>query len=327
MTQARDPVRARVTDAMLQASVVGSYSKLGPALRSRAARWEDPRGLAGRQVVVTGATSGLGLATARRLCHLGADVCLVGRRADRLASAAATLQGPGTVTQELADLEDLEQVGALGERLRSRPRPVEVLVHNAGALLRRYHASPQGTETTVTVHLLAPYVLTECLMGSLSARRHGRVITVTSGGLYTQRFSLEKLVAPPEAYHGAVAYARAKRAQLVLTAEWQRRYGPRGVDFCTVDPGWVDTPGLATGLPRFSRLLGPLLRTPEQGCDTVVWLAGNSDRPPCGGGLWLDRRPRTRHLLPWTRPQRGQRQAEGQMLWEWCRQQVAGARG
>ena len=81
----------------------------------------------------------------------------------------------------------------------------------------------------------------------------------------------------PAGYRGAVAYARAKRAQVVLSHEWARRWASEGLASYAVHPGWVATPGLATGLPTFAKL-GPLLRTPAQGADTIAWLAADEPR-------------------------------------------------
>ena len=101
---------------------------------------------------------------------------------------------------------------------------------------------------------------------------------VSSGGMYTERFDLDRLEMDPEHYDGVRAYARAKRAQVVLAREWSRRWSACGVASYAMHPGWVDTPGLASGLPSFT-YLGPLLRRPEEGADTAVWLAAGAARP------------------------------------------------
>jgi len=137
----------------------------------------------------------------------------------------------GRIDVELADLGDLEQVRRLGERLLERLDRLDVLINNAGALLRNYTRAPDGHELTITVHLLAQFALTQGLLPLLEASAPSRVITMTSGGMYTQKFSLGTLVMSEDDYDGTVAYARAKRAQVVLTHELQRRFGPKGVDF------------------------------------------------------------------------------------------------
>ena len=140
-------VPARIVDAVLEATVVGSFSRIGPEVRRRLARWEDPPAAAGRQMVVTGATSGLGLSAATELARLGASVCLVGRDPGRTDSARepSGRRPPGArVTTELADLGDLDQVAALADRLSARLDRLDVLVHNAGALLRTRRTSPRA---------------------------------------------------------------------------------------------------------------------------------------------------------------------------------------
>jgi dehydrogenase/reductase SDR family protein 12 len=316
--------RARLIDAILEVSVVGSFSKIGPAIRRPTAHWVQPPSVADRVIVITGATSGLGLAAATELSQLGAKVCLVGRDRQRTDEAKALVETAGgtDVITELADFADLDEVGALADRLSDRLERIDVLVHNAGALHRTYRTSPQGVEATVSLHLLAPYVLTERLQPLLAASAPSRVITMTSGGMYTQRFALDQLLMSEQNYDGATAYARAKRAQVVLTHEWQRRYGHSGVDYHVVHPGWANTPGLTSGLPAFARVAHPLLRSASDGADTLVWLAGSRESSPEGGHLWLDRRPRMEYYLPWTWVPPSRRGAEGRVLWDWCHDQV-----
>ena len=111
-----------------------------------------------------------------------------------------------------------------------------------------------------------------------------------------------------------MAYARAKRAQVVLTRLWARGLRGTNVVAHAVHPGWADTPGIAASLPRFRRVMGPFLRTPEQGADTIVWLAAAPEPARSSGLLWLDRRPRPFDRLPGTRV--SAEEASG--LWEAC---------
>jgi NAD(P)-dependent dehydrogenase (short-subunit alcohol dehydrogenase family) len=317
---------ATAVDAVLEASVVGSFTRIGPAVRRRLEHWVDPPAVAGRTMVITGATSGLGLAAACALSRRGANLVLVGRDPTRSEQARRTVRAVSTggrIDVELADLGDLEQVRRLGERLLERLDRLDVLINNAGALLRNYTRAPDGHELTITVHLLAQFALTQGLLPLLEASAPSRVITMTSGGMYTQKFSLGTLVMSEDDYDGTVAYARAKRAQVVLTHELQRRFGPKGVDFHVVHPGWADTPGVHSGLPTFTKVVGPLFRTPEVGADTAVWLAGQPDGEPEGGQLWLDRRPRGLYRLPWTYESEAELTADGEALYEWCKVMTA----
>jgi NAD(P)-dependent dehydrogenase (short-subunit alcohol dehydrogenase family) len=329
--EAPDPqlrVGARVIDRALETTVVGSFSKIGPAIRHRTARWATPPAAAGRMIVVTGATSGLGLAAARELARLGASLCLVGRDRQRTERAKKEVEAAagGAVRTELADFDDLDEVAALSDRLMDRLDRIDVLAHVAGALFRQRRTSRQGVEATVNLHLLAPFVLSERLRPLLVAAAPARVITMTSGGMYAQGFALNELVMAEAEYDGTIAYARAKRAQVVLTHEWQRRYGQSGVTFHATHPGWADTPGLTSGLPAFARVARPLLRSASAGADTLVWLAGSPGGSPEGGRLWLDRRARGEYYLPWTWVPPARRATDGRALWEWCREQTVSQR-
>jgi dehydrogenase/reductase SDR family member 12 len=105
----------------------------------------------------------------------------------------------------------------------------------------------------------------------------------------------------PSGYRGVTAYARAKRAQVALSREWAARFDAAGIAFHAMHPGWSDTAGLAAALPRFHRLARPVLRRPDQGADTIVWLATAAPDRLGSGRFWHDRRPRSEHRVPWTR--------------------------
>ena len=109
------------------------------------------------------------------------------------------------------------------------------------------------------------------------------------------------------------AYAKAKRAQVALSREWARRIAGTGVAFHAMHPGWVNTPGVATTLPGFYRATRPILLTPEQGADTIVWLAAMPPERLGSGRFWHDRRPRPEYPLPWTR---GHDPGAARKLWE-----------
>jgi dehydrogenase/reductase SDR family member 12 len=295
-------VLARAVDAVLEATVVASFSKAGPAVRSRLDGWRDAPGgvLAGRVAVVTGATSGIGAAVASGLRGLGATVHAVGRDEAKLAHTIGALGGgPGAVAQP-ADLARLVDVRALLQRVVDATDRVDVLAHVAGVMADERTITDDGIELTAQVHVVAPHVLTSGLLARLGAAGDARVITMSSGGMYTRALDVDALLDPPEPFDGTAAYAQAKRAQVELNAEWARRHRDAGIGFHSMHPGWVDTPGLRESLPRFARRLERVLRTPEQGADTACWLAWSPSVEPPGGRFWLDRRPRHTVVAPWT---------------------------
>jgi hypothetical protein len=130
--------------------------------------------------------------------------------------------------------------------------------------------------------------------------------------MYAQRLDLDDLESCAIPYSGARAYARAKRAQVVLMREWSRRLAPRGIAFAAMHPGWADTPGLADTLPGFYEVMRPLLRSPADGADTIVWLATHPESASTSGRLFLDRRPRPFDRVPGTRLSAAQRRR----LWD-----------
>lgn len=317
---------ARAVDAVLEASIVGSFTRIGYHARRRLYHWPELEtyDLTGCTAVVTGATSGLGYETARTLARLGATVCIVGRDAERTESARGRLeQETGrTVESGLADLSLLADARAFAESYAQGHDRLDVLVHNAGSLLRQRTLTDEGNETTIATHVLSPFLMTSLLLPRLAATpTTGRVILVASGGMYSERLDVAGL-AMPDGYDGVKVYARAKRAQVTLAREWARRLLGRPVSVNAMHPGWADTPGIRDALPGFSRLIGPLLRTAPEGIDTSVWLGAAPEAAAISGRFLLDRRPRAIHKVPWTR--RPDEELEAERLWRWCAE-TAGA--
>jgi len=302
----------RAVDAALEATVVLSFSKVGHVVRSRLDHWTplDELPAEGKRVLVTGANSGLGYATARSLLTAGAEVLISVRSEAKAEETRQRLEADlgrdldERLATDLLDLDDLTQVRAFAERRLAEDAPLDAVVHNAGALFADKTMTVDGLEQTYQVHVVAPFLLTTLLLPKLAAAAPSRVVTVTSGGMYTEKLVTARVDSPGE-YRGTVAYARAKRAQVTLTREWARRFGETGVAFHVVHPGWALTPGVESSLPGFRRLTGPILRDPDEGADTIVYLT-LSEELDGSGRLWHDRRPRGEYRLPWTIADRGE---------------------
>jgi dehydrogenase/reductase SDR family member 12 len=311
-----------LADTLLELPVVPSFTRVGPIVRSRLDGWDslDSYDLRGRTVVITGPTSGLGLAAADQLARCGATMVLLGRDRSRTEAIGARLPavaGPPHVV--VVDMGDLSAVREAAGQIRERHDRVDVLIHNAGALSARPTVTGAGLEATVASQVVAPFLLTTLVLDLLERGRPGRVLTMSSGGMYATGLTVEHLQMKPEDYRGAEQYARAKRAQVTLNEMWADRFAETNVVFHAVHPGWADTPGVRTSLPTFRRLTGPLLRTAEQGADTLVWLGADDGAPLASSGLfWLDRRPRPVHRLPMTR--RTDTPARREQLWRWVSQ-------
>jgi dehydrogenase/reductase SDR family protein 12 len=296
---------ANLVDDAMEATVVPGFSRIGYAVRRKLRGWAPPGAdMTGRVVVLTGGTSGIGAAAGRTLVGLGAHVLLAGRDRERgEAAARAANDAPGASGRaEFAQLDvgDLNAVRRFAGDVEERFDGLDGLVHNAGALLPERRETAAGIEVTLAVHLLGPYVLTEALRPTLAAAG-GRVIWMSSGGMYTTPLVLDQLEAPEEGYDGRTAYARVKRAQVVLAQLLGERYAPDGITVHAMHPGWVDTPGVDAGIPLFGAVMAPILRTPEQGADTLVWLVSDDKPVRSTGAFWHDRRRRSMDKLGRTR--------------------------
>ena len=274
------------------------FTKLG--FRESRRRWNALSAYQGdRHALITGATSGLGLAAARQLAELGARITVVGRSASKAQALVAELKvqtGNDRIAAEIADLSLLSDVHALCDRLLAAGEPIDMLINNAGALFNPRQQTAEGFEKSFALLLLSPYVLTERLHPLLCKAESPRIVNVLSGGMYTQRIAVDDLQSRRGNYSGSVAYARAKRGLMILTEEWAEHWSKDGITVNAMHPGWADTPGVETALPGFHRLTKPLLRTPEEGADTAVWLAASTEAARVSGKFWLDREQHPSHL-------------------------------
>ncbi|MEZ5372888.1 MAG: SDR family NAD(P)-dependent oxidoreductase [Microthrixaceae bacterium] len=309
-----------VADTVIEAPILTSFTRIGYESRKRLDRWTplSDYDLDGRVMVITGATSGLGRAAAERLARRGATLVLVGRSADRNETVVAELieaTANDAITQVTADLGDFEQVRALAAAVLADHDRIDVLIHNAGALTSRRNDAPDGTEATVASQVVGPFLLTGLLLDRLADSAPSRVLTMSSGGMYAAELNVSTIEMSAEDYKGTEQYARAKRAQVTLNEMWAERFGHLGIHFHSLHPGWADTPGVDAALPAFSKIMGPLLRTADQGADTLVWLASDDAALESNGLFWLDRRPRSTHKLRSTK--RSDTAERRQQLWAW----------
>ncbi|MEO6881734.1 MAG: SDR family NAD(P)-dependent oxidoreductase [Mycobacteriaceae bacterium] len=307
-------------DVALDKLVVPGYSALGPALRRR---WwpADPEPFTGHpDVLVTGASSGLGRATAAGLARLGARVHLVGRSTQRLRDSAAVIRaevpGADLVLRE-CDVSDLDAVAGLVATLSEELVALHALVHCAGLVPKQRSTSAQGHELALATHVLGPFALTVGLRELLHADGDGRVVFVSSGGMYPVPTVSRDLEYLDGEYKGLTAYARTKRMQVALVERMATALNRSGDPVVhSMHPGWADTPGVTGSIPGFARLTSTVLRTPEQGADTIVWLAAAAEPGRRTGVFWHDRRPRSPQFLPFTHDDPTARAR----LWEACQQ-------
>lgn len=305
-------------DTLLDRTIVGGYTRIGYAVRSRHWQHSLPQ-MDGRVVLITGASSGLGIAAAEGCARLGASVWLLVRdreRGERARTAIQERSGHDDVRVATCDLSDLASVREFARSFETQVPRLDVLIHNAGVLPDVRRLSADGSELTFATNVLGPFLLTCLLLGLLRRVPPARVIAVSSGGMYGQRLDVADPQSERGQFSGTTAYARTKRAQVILTELAAARFPSEQIVFHAMHPGWANTPGVRSSLPVFYKATRPLLRTPQQGADTIVWLAAAPEPTRSSGQFWHDRRPRPTHLLPWTH----ETEADRELLWERCAQ-------
>lgn len=271
--------------------------------------------LSSRRVVITGATSGLGFEAALALADLGAELDLVCRddaRGQEVARRIRETTGNERVRVVIADVSEMssirDSISVLGAR------PIDALIHNAGLLPATREETRDDLELAFATHVAGPFLLTKLLRPALAAAGRARVVWVSSGGMYTTRLNLADCAWTQRPYDGVVAYAETKRAQVILAEMWAEELAGDGVVVNSMHPGWADTPGVQTSIPRFREWTRTILRTPAQGADSIVWLAASEAAAQLTGKFVFDRTVRRTHWLPTTR----ETQAERAQLWKLC---------
>src|SRR5919197_1659473 len=249
----------------------------------------------GKICLVTGATSGIGLVTARALAQQGATVVLVGRNPERTTATVGRIQqetGNPHVECLLADLSAQAQVPQLAEEFQRRFARLDVLLNNAGAFIARRSLSVDGIEMTLALNHLAYFLLTHLLLDTLKATPAARIVNVSSDAHRKAQFNF----ADPQGaqrYRGWHAYCQSKLANLLFTYELARRLADTGVTANAVHPGFVATSfghnnrglvGLFVWLAQFTAL------SPEQGAETLVYLATSLEVAGGSGACFVEKR-------------------------------------
>jgi NAD(P)-dependent dehydrogenase (short-subunit alcohol dehydrogenase family) len=274
--------------------------------------------LSGRTCLVTGASAGIGLAVAHGLARLGARVVMAVRDPEKGDRARRAVMGATGRDVEMAvvDLGSRKSIRAFARDLAARHPKLDVLVNNAGIWSERRKLSPDGVELVWATNVLNYFLVTELLLPQLRAAGRARVVNVASelaGGLDLADVEFER-----RAYFGRTAYAQSKQADRMLTWALARRLSGTGVTANAMHPGLVATEifGKGGGLVSvmaslYSKLLG---RRPEEGADTVVWLAASPDVESRSGLFWVDRQPRRCRFRD---------EAGEEVLWSLCREMTA----
>jgi NAD(P)-dependent dehydrogenase (short-subunit alcohol dehydrogenase family) len=238
--------------------------------------------MAGRTVVVTGSSGGIGRATAMRLAQMGATVAVTGRNQSRTEESAAQIRDATGAPLHVftADLSAQSEVRRLAAELLDALPRIDVLVNNAGGYWNTRHVTDDGLERTFAINHLAPFLLTSLLLNRLKSSRDGRVVTVSSNAQGMGRIDFDDLQGEHD-YSGARAYNQSKLANVLFTHELARTLQGSSVTANALHPGVVrtsfgaDDPGRAQRV--FVPLVRPFMRSPDRGAATSVLLASSPE--------------------------------------------------
>ncbi|XP_072179975.1 dehydrogenase/reductase SDR family member 12-like [Diadema setosum] len=258
----------------------------------------------GKSFLITGANSGIGKSTALAVAQRGGTVHMVCRNQERGEEARkeiAETTGNEDVHLHIVDMSDSQKVADFAKEFVNSGKQLHVLVNNAGCMVNTRQETAAGYEVNFATNTLGTYILTSQLIPLLQQVENARVITVSSGGMYTQKLNLNDLQNKKvSTFEGTAVYAGQKRQQVIMTEQWAKRHPE--IKFFSMHPGWADTPAVRTSMPDFYERMKNRLRTPEQGADTLVWLClASRVQEEKSGGFYLDRKPQAKHLtFAWT---------------------------
>ena len=242
-------------------------------------------------VLITGATSGIGFATAKALAGAGERVVIVSRDAQRgeIARAAISREtGSSQLDVMQADLASLDSIRALAQRFQATHGSLDVLINNAGVFEPHRRLSADGIEMTFAVNVVAPFLLTELLLERLRQSAPSRIVNVCSAMHASASLEIDDLQFEGRRYGMTRAYGQSKLALLMVTKELARRLRGTEVTVNAVHPGFV-----ASNLGRLGgpvgmswRLMKPLMISPEEGAKTSVYLALSPEVDGVSGGYF-----------------------------------------
>lgn len=275
----------------------------------------------GKIVLVTGANSGMGLATTVELARKGAKVIMVCRnrqRGEEALAAAKQKSHSEDIELMLCDLASLESIRSFAEEFTQKYPILDILINNAGVVTIKRQLTKDGFEMDLGVNHLGHYLLTNLLLEPLKAAEQGRIVVVASGAYKIGALHYEDPTLARR-FNPAKAYARSKLANILFTRELALRLHGTKVTVNCVHPGAVGTNigvNRETGFGKsILKLLSYFFLTPEQGADTAIYLATAPELREVTGQYYYRRK--IKQLSP-----RAQNRQEAERLWLWSQEQV-----
>lgn len=250
----------------------------------------------GKVILMTGATDGLGKAGALALARQGASLTLLARDPAKGAAVVDELKaqsGNPDIGLTIGDLGAQADVRAVAARFHEGHDRLDVLINNAGSIFTTRRLSPDGYELTFAINHLGPFLLSNLVLDLLQKTPGARVVNTSSDAYRSSKLDLGQVVLADGKFGAFPAYADSKLCNLLFTRELQRRVGS-AVSVSCFHPGFVGTNiGANNGgfMARVWKAVGALIaKSPEQGADTLVWLATRPDAAFPDGGYYIDRK-------------------------------------
>ena len=247
----------------------------------------------GKICMVTGATNGIGKATAQALAKMGATVVIVGRSAPKTAQLVEEIRaasGNQNVNSLLADLSSQQEVRRLADEFKLHYSQLHVLINNAGGTFMTRQLSVDGIEMTFALNHLAYFLLTNLLLDTLTASAPARIINVSSDAHSGGKIDFDNLQGE-RSYSGFGPYGNSKLANILFTTELASRLEGTNVTVNALHPGLVNTgfgknnPGL---LMKIMGAVIPLIaRSPEKGAETSIYLASSPEVQDISGKYFV----------------------------------------
>ncbi|MGA2504705.1 MAG: SDR family oxidoreductase [Anaerolineales bacterium] len=246
----------------------------------------------GKTILVTGATNGIGLVTARELSRMGGLVTIVSRNSDKCAVVASTINAETGNSVEFiaADLSTLAGIRQAARSFRQAHNQLHILVNNAGGFFYKRIVTPDGFEKTFALNHLNYFLLTTLLLDLLKDSTPARVVNVASASHMDARIDFDDLQGEKK-YGGFRAYGQSKLANVLFTYELARQLKCTGVTINALHPGYVDTGiPLSSGFPgKIAKLSARLFaQKPEVGAQTSIYLAASSEVEGVTGKYFID---------------------------------------
>jgi len=285
------------------------YTKGGYISASKKFKNEDLEvDCTGKKYMITGSNSGIGKQSALEIAKRGGTVYMVCRNREYAENAKKEIieeTKNHKVFVYILDLSKPKEVFKFAKSFakeHSNTGGLDVLINNAGCMINTREETADELEMNFATNTLGTYLLTESLIPMLQKNSkpesRPRVITVSSGGMLTNKLDPHDLQTKEKSFDGTMVYAQTKRQQIVITDKWAKKYPD--IQFSSMHPGWADTPAVRNAMPRFYEKMKNKLRTPEQGADTIVWLAISNNTeaiaPNKSGNFYQDRVSVSKHL-------------------------------